>query len=215
MGENVIAVNWRRTEIRAAPPIFGIRPCNNVFLIQVFCWKVIPSYHERETGKVHNLLITTGVSHCVLAIYIKRYLKAKEELWKLKYFTMQKNNLQKSSKKSQNPLRYCYSISNLKFHTSQNIIFKNPSWKPLSIMNMSINLNTIEVYSSRSIVAQGNTQYPCLTTNQLDWSIGRVFFARGISSGQKWWQTLLGTEFSCGQWEGLSMHSRCLAILSF
>jgi hypothetical protein len=25
-----------------------------------------------------------------LAIYIKKYLKAKEELWKLKYFTMQK-----------------------------------------------------------------------------------------------------------------------------
>jgi hypothetical protein len=25
-----------------------------------------------------------GVSHCGLAIYIKKYLKAKEELWKLK-----------------------------------------------------------------------------------------------------------------------------------
>jgi hypothetical protein len=33
---------------------------------------------------------------CVIAIYIKRYLKAKEEeLWKLKYFTMQKYYLQK------------------------------------------------------------------------------------------------------------------------
>jgi hypothetical protein len=31
-----------------------------------------------------------GVSHCGVAIYIKKYLKAKEELWKLKYFTMQK-----------------------------------------------------------------------------------------------------------------------------
>jgi hypothetical protein len=30
-----------------------------------------------------------------LAIYIKKYLKAKEELWKLKYSTMQKYNLQK------------------------------------------------------------------------------------------------------------------------
>jgi hypothetical protein len=36
------------------------------------------------------------VSHWDLAIYIKRYLKAKEELWKLKYFTMQKYNLQKN-----------------------------------------------------------------------------------------------------------------------
>jgi hypothetical protein len=33
---------------------------------------------------------TRGVSHCGLAIYIKKYLKAQEELWKLKYFTMQK-----------------------------------------------------------------------------------------------------------------------------
>jgi hypothetical protein len=35
------------------------------------------------------------VSHYGLAIYIKKYLKAKEELWKLKYFTMQKYNLPK------------------------------------------------------------------------------------------------------------------------
>jgi hypothetical protein len=40
-------------------------------------------------------LETRGVSQCDLAIYIKKYLKAKEELWKLKYFTMQKYNLQK------------------------------------------------------------------------------------------------------------------------
>jgi hypothetical protein len=32
---------------------------------------------------------TADVSHSGLAIYIKRYLKSKEELWKLKYFTMQ------------------------------------------------------------------------------------------------------------------------------
>jgi hypothetical protein len=31
-----------------------------------------------------------------LAIYIEKYLKAKEELWKFKYFTMQKYNLQKN-----------------------------------------------------------------------------------------------------------------------
>jgi hypothetical protein len=38
---------------------------------------------------------TRGVSHCGLAIDIKKYLKAKEELWKLKYFAMQKYDLQK------------------------------------------------------------------------------------------------------------------------
>jgi hypothetical protein len=37
-----------------------------------------------------TMILTRGVSHCGLAIYIKKYLKAKEELWKFKYFTMQK-----------------------------------------------------------------------------------------------------------------------------
>jgi hypothetical protein len=36
------------------------------------------------------------VSHCDLAIYIEKYLKAKEELWKLKYFIIQKYSLQKT-----------------------------------------------------------------------------------------------------------------------
>jgi hypothetical protein len=37
-----------------------------------------------------HVTLTRGVPHCNLAIYIKKYLKAKEELQKLKYFTMQK-----------------------------------------------------------------------------------------------------------------------------
>jgi hypothetical protein len=41
-------------------------------------------------------VFTRGVSLCGLAIYIKKYLKAKGELWKSKYFTMQKYNLQKN-----------------------------------------------------------------------------------------------------------------------
>jgi hypothetical protein len=36
------------------------------------------------------LCVTKGVSHCGLAIYIEKYLKAK-----LKYFTIQKYNLPK------------------------------------------------------------------------------------------------------------------------
>jgi len=54
------------------------------------------------------------VSHIGLVIYIKKYLKAKEELQKLKYFTMQKYNLQKIL---QNPSKYYYNsiITNLKF----------------------------------------------------------------------------------------------------
>jgi len=48
-------------------------------------------------------------------------LKAKEELWKFKYFTMQKYNFQKkekekkSSKRNQNLSRYHNSTTNLKF----------------------------------------------------------------------------------------------------
>jgi hypothetical protein len=68
-----------------------------------------------------DIAYTRGVSHCGLAVYIKKkYLKAKEELWKFKYFTMQKYNyLQKKIKKllkrNQNPTRYHNSITNLTF----------------------------------------------------------------------------------------------------
>jgi hypothetical protein len=51
--------------------------------------------------KIRGVLL----SQCGLAIYIFLkffYLEAKEELWKFKYFTMQKYNLQKKKK---NPLK--------------------------------------------------------------------------------------------------------------
>jgi len=50
---------------------------------------------DRDPSKKALVYSTRGVSHCGLAIYIKKYLQAKEELWKFKYFTMQKYNLQK------------------------------------------------------------------------------------------------------------------------
>jgi hypothetical protein len=50
--------------------------------------------------------IKQGVYHNVaLAIYIKKYLRQKEELWKFKYFTMQKYNLQKSPLKETKTLQ--------------------------------------------------------------------------------------------------------------
>jgi hypothetical protein len=49
------------------------------------------------------------VSHRGLAIYIKKYLKAKEELWKLKYLTMQK------IKSSKNPLKETKILQDIKF----------------------------------------------------------------------------------------------------
>jgi hypothetical protein len=54
-----------------------------------------------------------------LPLTLKTILKAKEGLWKLKYFTMQKiyySSKKKSSKRNQNPSRYHNSIiTNLKF----------------------------------------------------------------------------------------------------
>jgi hypothetical protein len=66
-------------------------------------------FHVKKKGESSpekNLIIvivitTRGVSHCGLAIYIKKYLNAKEELWKLIYFTMKKYNLQKILQKKQ------------------------------------------------------------------------------------------------------------------
>jgi hypothetical protein len=58
------------------------------------------------------------VLHYGLAIYIKKYLKAKEEeLWKLlKYCTMQKYNLPKILYKKPKSFKIYYSsITNLKF----------------------------------------------------------------------------------------------------
>jgi hypothetical protein len=58
---------------------------------------------------------TRGVCQCIF----KAKEEEEEELWKLKYFTMQKYNLQKNpiKKKNQNPSRYYYNsiATNLKF----------------------------------------------------------------------------------------------------
>jgi hypothetical protein len=48
--------------------------------ILLLSWEWIVYVNSKETRGVL----------CGLAIYIKKDLKAKEELWKLKYFTMQK-----------------------------------------------------------------------------------------------------------------------------
>jgi hypothetical protein len=55
------------------------------------------------------------VSHHGLAIYIQKFLKAKQDLWKLKYFTMQNIIYKKSSTRNQNASKYYNSVINLKF----------------------------------------------------------------------------------------------------
>ncbi len=72
-------------------------------------------------GPMHDTLpplLTRGVSITLwpCPLTLKKYLKAKQELWKLKYFTVQKYNLQKNPlKENQNPSRYHNYVSNLKF----------------------------------------------------------------------------------------------------
>jgi hypothetical protein len=62
------------------------------------------------------------VSHCGVPIYIKKYLKAKEEeLWKFKYFTMQKYNLQKNPLKETKILQDIITLELISsFNRSQN-----------------------------------------------------------------------------------------------
>jgi hypothetical protein len=73
------------------------------------------------------------VTPWLLPFTLKKYLKAKEELWKLKCFTMQKYNLQK------NPLKEAKILQDIitrelisSFNTSQNIIFQKCSYKKQS-----------------------------------------------------------------------------------
>jgi len=61
----------------------------------VFFVNLIDFLHEARHSPGTQIK-TRGVSHFGRAMHIKKYLKAKEESWKLKYFTMQKYNLQKS-----------------------------------------------------------------------------------------------------------------------
>jgi hypothetical protein len=65
------------------------------FTPHMFRSPILPSMQSFLMKKYKRcmLLKTRGVSHCGLAIYIKNYLNAKEELWKCRYFTMQKYNL--------------------------------------------------------------------------------------------------------------------------
>jgi hypothetical protein len=50
------------------------------------------------------------VAHCGLVVCIKKYLKAKEELWKLEYFIMTKYNLQKFTPKENEILSRYYNL---------------------------------------------------------------------------------------------------------
>jgi hypothetical protein len=72
------------------------------------------------------------VGHIVaLPITFKSTLRKKKELWKLKYFAMQKYNLQKNPlKENQNPSRYYNFVTSCKFQKQAKIpSFQNPHIK--------------------------------------------------------------------------------------
>jgi hypothetical protein len=62
-------------------------------------------------------LKTRGVSHYVaLPFTLNIILKAKEEVWKLKYFTMQKYNLPKNPLKETKTFQDIKTLSNILIH---------------------------------------------------------------------------------------------------
>jgi len=72
-----------------------------------------------------------GVCQTVaLPFYIKKYLKAKEKLQKLKYFTMQKYNLHKNPPKETKILQDIITLQLISsFNTSHNVTFQKSSYK--------------------------------------------------------------------------------------
>jgi hypothetical protein len=67
--------------------------CNHISLVKT-SFSYGTQYYWWPTSITNKGCVTLSLCH--FAIYIKKYLKAKEEeLWKLKYFTMQKYNLSK------------------------------------------------------------------------------------------------------------------------
>jgi hypothetical protein len=55
----------------------------------IFTLFLVPPHGKVKTT-TPQVMYQNPVSQCGLAIHIEKYLKAKEELWKLKYFTTQK-----------------------------------------------------------------------------------------------------------------------------
>ncbi len=90
--------------------------------------------HDKRHPDLGDLNVQTkqnkqGVCH-TLALPFTLKVSWKEELRKLKYFTMKNSIFEKSSKKNQNPSRYYNSIINLQVSTQAKISsFKKSSYK--------------------------------------------------------------------------------------
>jgi hypothetical protein len=139
-------------------------------------------YGIHQIKFTHNDCISIkqrGVYYTVgLAIYMKKYLKAKEELWKLKYFTMQKYNLQLNPLKETKILQD--TITNLKFqqkpkyHLSKSSYNKNRPFiscgpKSIKLLYSIMNLNTISLRSSAR--PTNETEAILALLNLFSWSV--------------------------------------------
>ncbi len=97
-----------------------------------------------------SFLEKQGVCHiAALPFNIEKYLKEKEELWKLKYFTMQKYNLQKNPLKETKILQEKKnSVTNLKVSTQAKIsYFKNPHIKKIDLLLLPRGQNPLSYYT--------------------------------------------------------------------
>ncbi len=102
----------------------------NLFWVANFC--IIPPMTQNPKFKIIIIIIILKLFCCRCLVFLPKICPKKcTKLWKLKYFTLQKYNLQKIlEKKNQNPSRYYYNsiITNLKcqhkikYHLSKIII---------------------------------------------------------------------------------------------
>ncbi len=91
-----------------------------------------------------------GVFHIVaLPFTSKKYLNAKEEeLWKFKYFTMQKSNLKKKPSKRNQIFQDIITLKLIpSCNTSQNITFQKSSYKNRSIVIIEEGQNPLSYYT--------------------------------------------------------------------
>jgi hypothetical protein len=87
------------------------------------CYKIIFKLHAfKYWVSTFSSQIQQGMCHtAALPFTLRKYLKAKEELWKLKYFTMPKHNLHKNPLKETKSLQDIITlITNLKFQHKPN-----------------------------------------------------------------------------------------------
>jgi hypothetical protein len=81
-----------------------------------------------EIPKDERLFKQGGVSHCGLAIFIKKYSRQKMNYGNSNSSPCRNIIFQKSSERNQNPSRY-YNSPISSSNTSQNIIFQKSSYK--------------------------------------------------------------------------------------